>query len=96
MTDEPELSEDEIEGMRRDRVLLAPGHEHATPEMNPRLWKISAGMMYAIIRAEVPAPPEYVTIPMPTAHVTEDGDWRQMSEPSADEARPRRVTDAEE
>ena len=66
MTDKPELSEHEIEGMRRDHVLLAPEHEHATPEMNPRLWKISAGMMYAIIRAEVPAPPEYVTIPMPT------------------------------
>jgi hypothetical protein len=68
MTDEPELSEARNEAIWREDVLLAPEHEHASPEMYPRLWNISAGMMYnAVIRAEVPSPPEYVTVPMPTS-----------------------------
>ncbi|MGH3929765.1 MAG: sigma-70 family RNA polymerase sigma factor, partial [Pseudonocardiaceae bacterium] len=67
MTDEPELSEDEIEAMRRADVLLDPEHERAAPDQYPRLWNLSAGMMYrAVIRAEAPAPPEYVTVPLRT------------------------------
>jgi hypothetical protein len=46
-------------------LLLAPGDEHAEPELYPRLWNISAGMLYqAVLRAEDPAPPEYVTVPL--------------------------------
>jgi len=67
MTDEPELSEDEIEAMCRADVLLDPEHERAAPDQYPRLWNLSAGMMCrAVIRAEVPTPPEYVTIRLRT------------------------------
>lgn len=65
MTNEPEPSVEEIEAWRRDQVLLGPGDEKATPEEYPRLWNMSAGHLYrATVRAEVPAPPEYVTVPL--------------------------------
>ncbi|KXK59271.1 hypothetical protein AWW66_25260 [Micromonospora rosaria] len=48
--------------------LLDPTHEHAVPDMYPRLTNISAGFMYrAVVRAQDPAPPEYVTVPLSTS-----------------------------
>jgi hypothetical protein len=45
--------------------LLHPRHEHATPDMYPRLWNVSAGFMVkAVVRSEDPARPEYVTVPL--------------------------------
>ncbi len=67
MTEEAELIEAEIETKVRDSVVLASDHEHAAPDMYPRLFNLSAGMIYrAIIRAETPAPPEFVTVPVCT------------------------------
>src|SRR6266487_3492428 len=60
MTDELDHSGDEVLSPRLD-----PRHEHAAPEMYPRLWNISAGFMCkAIVRAQHPARPEYVTVPL--------------------------------
>lgn len=70
MTAEPELSEDEFGAMQRADVPLDPGHEQAAPDQYPRLWNVAAGMMYkAVIRAEVPASAEYVTVPMQTGRL---------------------------
>lgn len=64
LPDEPEPSPEEIEAWQREAVLLDPDHEHATAEEFPRLWNISAGMIFkAILRAHEPDVPEYVTIP---------------------------------
>ncbi len=64
MTDGPEPSEAEIEAFRRSSVFEDP--EQAAPDQYPRLWNVSAGFIYdRIIRAEVPEPPEYVTVLMP-------------------------------
>ncbi|MEU7949820.1 sigma-70 family RNA polymerase sigma factor [Micromonospora chalcea] len=68
VTDEPEPSAEEMEAWRRDQVLLDPEDEEAAPEEYPRLWNVSAGHLYrATVRAEVPAPPEYVTVPLAPA-----------------------------
>ncbi len=46
--------------------VLDAADQHATDEMYPRLFNMSAGFMYnAIIRAQNPMPPEYVTVPLP-------------------------------
>ncbi|BCJ67977.1 sigma-70 family RNA polymerase sigma factor [Polymorphospora rubra] len=46
--------------------LLDPTHEDASPDEYPRLTNISTGFMYrAVVRAQDPAPPEYVTVPLP-------------------------------
>jgi hypothetical protein len=42
MTDKPELSEDEIEAMRRADVLLDPEHERAAPDQYGRQSQTSA------------------------------------------------------
>jgi hypothetical protein len=60
MTDELDHSGDEVLSPRLD-----PRHEHAAPEMYPRLWNISAGFMCkAVVRPQHPARPEYVTVPL--------------------------------
>ena len=65
MTEQPEPTEAEIEAWRRESVLLDPDHVHAASDMYPRLWNISAGMLYkGVIRAEVPVATEYVTVGM--------------------------------
>lgn len=62
LTDEPDLTAEEIEAFRREEVLAHA--EKTTPELYPRLGNLSAGHLYrAIIRADVPEPPEYVTVP---------------------------------
>lgn len=66
LEDEGELSEGEIEAFRREQVFASS--DEATPDEFPRMYNLSAGFMYrAVIRAEVPARPEYVTVPMPEA-----------------------------
>ncbi|MEU5949590.1 sigma-70 family RNA polymerase sigma factor [Micromonospora sp. NPDC047465] len=46
-------------------ILLDPTDERAEPDMYPRIGNISAGFMYrAVMRAQNPAPPEYVTVPL--------------------------------
>jgi len=43
--------------------------------MYPRLWNLSAGMLYrGVVRAEVPAAPEYVTVRMRTGQPDRDRD----------------------
>ncbi|MTK05357.1 hypothetical protein [Micromonospora sp. CP22] len=59
MADDSEAGEDEFS------MVLKPGHEHAAPDMYPRLGNISAGLMNtAVLRAEEPTRPEYVTVPL--------------------------------
>ncbi|WP_233438411.1 sigma-70 family RNA polymerase sigma factor [Actinokineospora spheciospongiae] len=66
MTDDPLLSDDEIEALRREDLLEDP--ERATPDEYPRLWNLSAGSLFrAVIRARDPKPPEYVTVPVVAA-----------------------------
>ena len=67
MTDDRKPTEAEIEAFERDDLLEDP----AVPaDQYPRLWNISAGMVYErVIRALDPSPPEYVTVPLPR--------WRQ-------------------
>ncbi|MCW2497179.1 hypothetical protein [Jatrophihabitans sp.] len=58
----------ELEHFERENTFVS--EEHAGPEMFPRLFNISAGMMYrAVIRAEVPTRPEFVTVPMTPARL---------------------------
>ncbi|MFQ6273868.1 sigma-70 family RNA polymerase sigma factor [Kutzneria viridogrisea] len=65
LADGPDLTGDEREALLRDYLLLDPENELASPAMYPRLWNVSAGMMFTkIIRAEVPEAPEYVAVPM--------------------------------
>ena len=48
--------------------LLPMTDEHAAPDMHPRLVNTSAAFLYrAVVRAETPAPPEYVTVALPPA-----------------------------
>src|SRR5690348_14189153 len=52
--------------------LLPVTHGHAAPDMHPRLVNMSESFMYrAVVRAETPAPPEYVTVSLPRS-VMED------------------------
>jgi hypothetical protein len=63
MTDDRELTEAEIEAFERDNFLEEPG---VSADEYPRLWNVSAGMMYQrVLRALEPSPPEYVTVPLP-------------------------------
>lgn len=62
--DLPELSEAEIDAVRREAVFGRP--EHSGPDHYPRLWNISAAFRYqATLRPIEPSRPEYVTVPMP-------------------------------
>jgi hypothetical protein len=46
-------------------LSLDPRHEHAAPDLYPRLWNMSAGFMCkAVVRPLDPARPEYVTVPL--------------------------------
>lgn len=52
----------------RYEMLLHPDDEMAGPEWYQRLTNMSAAFMFrAVIRPDVPASPEYVTIPMQAA-----------------------------
>jgi hypothetical protein len=72
-TDEAEPSAEQIEEWRREQIFAGP--DKTGPEEYPRLWNLSAGHMYrAVIRAEVPDRPEYVTVPIPERrHDDNDG-----------------------
>lgn len=66
MTTEREPTDEEIEAWDRQDLFLEPEDDRATPSLYPRLWNISAGMLYrAIVRPDLPDPVEYVTLPMP-------------------------------
>jgi hypothetical protein len=63
MTDDRELTEAEIEAFERDDLLEDPA---VSADQYPRLWNISAGMLYErVLRTLEPTPPEYVTVPLP-------------------------------
>lgn len=67
MTEEPDLSDEEIEAFRRDQVILDPvrNPDRADPEQYPSMWNASAGFIYqAVIRAENPDPVEFVAVPL--------------------------------
>ena len=73
VSDGYEVSERAGEETARAGALLDPEHWHAAPDHYPRLFNISTGMMYwAILRAQVPQPAEYVTVTMPCGHSDED------------------------
>ncbi|MFC5923833.1 sigma-70 family RNA polymerase sigma factor [Micromonospora vulcania] len=60
VTSEPNQGGDEDFG-----PLIDPGCETAAPEVYPRLWNLSAGhMVKGVIRADAPARPEYVAVPV--------------------------------
>lgn len=61
MTDGPDdTGDDEALG-----PLLDPGDELAAPNSFPRLWNMSAGFIFkAMVRANEPTRPEYVTVPL--------------------------------
>ena len=62
--DDVELSEAEIEAFRREQIFAS--EDRISPDDFPRMWNVSAAFLYrAVIRAEVPERPEYVTVPMP-------------------------------
>ncbi|MFD4295080.1 sigma-70 family RNA polymerase sigma factor [Rhodococcus sp. NPDC058505] len=68
MTDEPDMLDDTgTEPRERDLgVVLDPGDERADPERYPAMWNASAGLLFkAVLRAQNPEPPEYVTVPLP-------------------------------
>ncbi len=63
MTDDRELTEDEFEALERDDLLEDTA---VSPDQYPRLWNISAGMLYSrVARALEPSPPEYVAVSLP-------------------------------
>ncbi len=63
MTDDSELSDEDV---ARDELFLPA--EQATPDEYPRLWNPSAAHLFrAVVRAEQPAPAEYVTVPIPNS-----------------------------
>lgn len=67
-----EVSEAEIEALRREAVFGRP--EHHGPDFYPRMFNMSAAGMYrATLRSLEPSRPEYVTIPM-RRRAIEDGD----------------------
>ncbi len=62
--DERELTDEEAEAFRREHVFASD--DKATAEEFPRMFNVSAGFIYhAVVRAEVPDQPEYVTITLP-------------------------------
>ena len=63
MTDDRKLTEAEIEAFQRDYFL----EDSAVPaDQYPRLWNISAGMLYShVVRALEPSPAEYVAVSLP-------------------------------
>lgn len=70
MTDGPGPADDEIEAFGRSSVLEDP--EFATYDRYPSLWNASAGFLYrAVVRAEAPDRPEYVTVALPRSGFTE-------------------------
>lgn len=75
--DDVPFTAEERERFERENTFVSEGH--AGPEMFPRLFNISAGMMYrAVIRAEVPTRPEFVTVPMTPArlgHEDSTSEW---------------------
>lgn len=65
MTEGPEISHEDVEVARRGLLLMDPEEKQAGPDEYPRLWNSSAGFLYnAVVRAEAPEAPEYVTVPM--------------------------------
>ncbi|WP_433417560.1 sigma-70 family RNA polymerase sigma factor [Microtetraspora malaysiensis] len=74
MKDDHEPTAEEIEAFHRED-LLAP--ESVTADEYPRAWNRSAGFIYKrIVRPHVPAPPEYVTLPLSDASASVgEGRW---------------------
>jgi hypothetical protein len=63
MTDDRGLTDAEIEAFERDKFLA---ESTIASDQYPRLWNISAGMLYSrVARALEPVPPEYVTVALP-------------------------------
>jgi hypothetical protein len=63
MADDRELTEAEIEASHREYFLEDPA---VANDQYPRLWNISAGMLYnRVVRALEPSPPEYVAVSLP-------------------------------
>ena len=61
--DAQEPTQAEIEAFRREQVLL--DEADASDDRYPRMFNLSAGFLYrAIVRPDVPEPPEYVTLTM--------------------------------
>jgi hypothetical protein len=66
MTDDRKLTEAEIEAFERDHFLADPT---VSADQYPRLWNISAGMLYnRVVRALEPSPPEYLTVSLSPRH----------------------------
>lgn len=58
----PPLTQAERDQFERENTFVTG--EHAEPDFFPRMYNISAGFIYqAVVRAEVPTRPEFVTIP---------------------------------
>jgi hypothetical protein len=69
--DETRLTAAERERFEYENTIVS--EDHAGADMFPRLFNISAGMMYrAVIRAEVPTRPEFLTVPMSPARLGDD------------------------
>lgn len=65
MASGPMPSDDEDEVFWRSQVILHPDDEKASAGLYPRLFNMSAGLVYqAVLRAQRPDPVEYVTVPM--------------------------------
>jgi hypothetical protein len=64
MTDDRAPTDKEIEAFERHALLEDPGSISA--EHYPRLWNVSAASFCTrVLRAQVPGPPEYVTVCLP-------------------------------
>jgi len=69
MTDDRAPTDKNIEAFEHDALLEDPGSISA--EHYPRLSNVSAAFFYTrVLRAQVPDPPEYVTVRLP--HVSRD------------------------
>src|ERR1700734_3877928 len=67
MTDDRKLTGAEIEAFERDHFLADPT---VSADEYPRLWNISAGMLYnRVVRALEPSPPEYLTVSLRPRHI---------------------------
>jgi hypothetical protein len=79
MTGDRELNE--VEDLERGDFLEDPG---VSSDEYPRLWNLSAGMIYQrVVRALVPSPPEYVTVPVRQADnklVVSIAEWNMVWE----------------
>ncbi|WP_194835939.1 sigma-70 family RNA polymerase sigma factor [Nocardia sp. XZ_19_369] len=65
MTTRPQPMVDEIVAIQRSELLVDPDDERAAPDQYPSMRHLSAAhICKAVIRAEVPEPQEYVTLPM--------------------------------